>query len=177
MKKISIPIAFAAIICLSAFAAISATNWTIEDGYSVKFVSEHPSGEFKKMSGKVVFDENDPGAAVFGVTIDVGSIDCGNAMMSSHALGGGWFDAEKYPAIIFMSHGATKTATGYETTGKLTMKGVTKDLTIPFTFTPNATGGVFTGKFDVNRADFGVGEPGGKVPDVMSLEVTLPVKP
>ncbi len=176
MKKITIPVAFAAIIGLSAFAVISGSNWTIDDGYSVKFVSEHPSGEFKTLTGKVVFDEKNLDAAVFGVTIDVGSIDCGNDMMSSHALGERWFDAAKYPAIIFVSQGATKTATGYETTGKLTMKGVTKDFTIPFTFTPNETGGVFTGKFDVNRVDFGVGSSGGKVPDVMNMEITVPVK-
>ena len=175
MKKITLPIAFAAIIGLSAFAVISATNWTIADGYAVKFSSKDPTGVFKKMTGKVVFDEKDLASARFGVTIDVSSIDCGNAMQNSHALGEKWFYAEKYPAIIFMSEGAIKTDSGYETTGNLTMRGVTMDFTVPFTFTPNETGGVFTGKFDVNRTEFGVGEAGGKVPDVMNMEVTVPV--
>lgn len=175
MKQLSIPIAFVAIIGLSAFAVIRATSWTIADGYAVKFSSKNPTGVFKRMTGKVTFDEKDPANAIFGITIDISSFDCGNSIQNSHALGEQWFHAEKYPAIIFMSKGAVKTALGYETTGQLTMRGVTKDFTIPFTFTPSGAGGSFTGKFDVNRVEFGVGEAGGKVPDVMKMEVTVPV--
>lgn len=175
MKTVLIPIALAGLFGFSAFTS-TAPNMTIADGYTVKFTSKDPTGVFEKMKGTVVFNEQDLAAASFNVSIDVASINCGNGMQNRHAKSEKWFDAEKYPEITFVSTGAKKTATGYETTGKLTMHGVTKDLTIPFTYTANSTGGVFVGTFDVSRSAFGVGEPSKKVPDVMKLEVSVPVK-
>ncbi|MBL7963731.1 MAG: YceI family protein [Flavobacteriales bacterium] len=176
MKTVLIPIALAGLFGFSAFTSTTAPNMTVADGYTVKFTSKDPTGVFEKMKGTVVFNEQDLAAASFNVIIDVASINCGNGMQNRHAKSEKWFDVEKYPEITFVSTGAKKTATGYETTGKLTMHGDTKDLTIPFTYTPAATGGVFAGTFDVSRSAFGVGEPSKKVPDVMTLEVSVPVK-
>lgn len=177
MAHITTPLAFAALLGLSAFTAIESTNWNIADGYSVKFTSADPSGVFEKMTGTVVFDEKDLDKASFNVSIDVNSINCGNGMQNRHAVSDKWFDAEKYPTINFVSNSVKKSAKGYEAAGKLTMHGVTKDLTIPFTFAPSGDGGTFTGKFDVSRAAYGVGGPSDKVPDVMKMEVSVPVKP
>lgn len=178
MRTIVIPSAFAALIGLSAFTAATTLNapMSIADGYAVKFTSKDPTGVFEKMKGTVVFNEQDLAAASFNVSIDVASINCGNGMQNRHAKSAKWFDAEQYPEITFASTGAKKTATGYETTGKITMHGVTKDLTIPFTYAPSGTGGVFAGTFEVSRSAFGVGEPSKKVPDVLKVEVTVPVK-
>lgn len=177
MKPIVIPIALAGLFGLSAFTSTStAPSMTVAEGYAVKFTSKDPSGVFEKMKGTVVFNEQDLAAAGFNVTIDVASINCGNGMQNRHAKSEKWFDAEKYPEITFVSNGAKRTATGYETTGKLSVHGVTKDFTIPFTYTPNSTGGVFAGTFDVSRSAFNIGEPSKKVVDVLKVEVTVPVK-
>lgn len=178
MVQVLTPIPFAVLISLSAFTAATSVNttMTITDGYAVKFTSKDPTGVFEKMKGTVVFNEQDLSAASFSVSIDVASINCGNGMQNRHAKSEKWFDAEKYPEITFVSTGAKKTASGYETTGKLTMHGVIKDLTIPFTYTAKGNGGVFAGTFEVSRAAFGVGEPSKKVPDVMKVEVSAPVK-
>jgi polyisoprenoid-binding protein YceI len=178
MKTVLIPIALVGLIGLSAFTAATSTNtaMSVADGYAVKFTSKDPSGVFEKMKGTVVFNEQDLAAASFNVSIDVASINCGNGMQNRHARSAKWFDAEQYPEITFVSTGAKRTATGYETSGKLTMHGVTKDLTIPFTYTPSGTGGVFAGTFEVSRSAFGVGEPSKKVSDVLKVDVTVPVK-
>ena len=176
MKHLLAPLSFAALIGLSAFTAINSTNWTVADGYSVKFTSKDPSGVFEEMKGTVVFDEKDLSTASFNVAIDVKSINCGNGMQNRHAVGEKWFDAEKYPEITFVSRSVTKTAAGYDASGKLSLHGITTDFTIPFTFSASGDGGVFTGSFDVSRVAFGIGEAGGKVPDVLKLEVSVPVK-
>jgi polyisoprenoid-binding protein YceI len=176
MKNIIYPSAITAIIGLSAFITITSPDWTIVEGYSVKFISDHPTGVFERMRGTIVFDPKDPSTASFNVSVDVASINCGNGMQNRHAKSAKWFDAEKYPAITFVSERVTKSATGYEATGKLSMHGVTQELTIPFTFATNAGGGAFTGTFSVTRSAFNIGEPGGKVPDMMKLEVSVPVK-
>ena len=178
MKAQAVPLAFAALIGLSAFTAATSvnTNMTVADGYAVKFISKDPTGVFEKMKGTITFNEAELATASFNVSIDVASINCGNGMQNRHAKSEKWFDAEKYPEITFVSTGAKKTATGYETTGKLSVHGVTTDFTIPFTYTPNATGGLFTGTFDVSRSAFNIGEPSKKVPDVLQVQVTVPVK-
>ena len=55
------------------------------------------------------------------------------------------------------------------------MHGVTKELSIPFNFKNNGSGGSFEGVFSVNRNDFGIGKPGGEVGDVIKLVVAIPV--
>jgi len=60
-------------------------------------------------------------------------------------------------------------------TGKLTMKGVTKDKTINLKAAKSGTDVTFTGSFTVNRMDFKVGKKSDAVPDVMNIKVSLPV--
>lgn len=175
MKKVFYPFAAAIILLASAFTFISSQNWKIAEGYSIKFSGSGADGIFKDLKGQVIFDEKDLAASRFDVTINVSSINTGNGLKNTHAKGGKWFDASKYPTIHFTSSTVSKTATGYEAQGELEMHGVKKPFTVPFTFTKNGNGGTFNGAFDVNRVDFGIGEAGGRVDDVFKLNVTVPV--
>ena len=175
MKRALYPFAAAIILLASAFTFISSQNWKIASGYSIKFSGSGATGIFKDLKGQVIFDEKNLAASKFDVTIDVTSINTGNGLKNTHAKGGKWFDASKYPTIHFTSTKVNKTASGYEAQGELEMHGVKKAFTVPFTFTRSGNGGIFTGNFDVNRVDFGIGEPGGRVDDVFKLNVTVPV--
>ena len=57
MKKFVYPFAAITIIIASAFTVIQSQNWAIQDGYSVKFSSKDPSGEFGGLKGTISFDE------------------------------------------------------------------------------------------------------------------------
>ncbi len=175
MKKIFYPFAAAIILMASAFTFISSQNWKIAEGYSIKFSGSGANGIFKDLKGQVIFDEKNLAASRFDVTIDVSSINTGNGLKNTHAKGGKWFEASKYPTIHFTASKVSKTATGYDAHGELEMHGVKKPFTVPFTFTKNGNGGTFNGNFDVNRVDFGIGEPGGRVDNVFKLNVTVPV--
>ena len=59
--------------------------------------------------------------------------------------------------------------------GNLSMHGVTKEITIPFTFSKNEKGGVFAGSFSVNRKDFKLGENNGHAADVLKIDLSVPV--
>jgi polyisoprenoid-binding protein YceI len=176
MKKALYPIAAVLIVIASAFAFIPTQNYKIAEGYAVKFSGSGATGIFKTLKGDVSFDEKNLGASKFNVSIDVASINTGNGLKNTHAKGEKWFDAKKYPSITFVSKEITKTSSGYAAKGTLEMHGVKKDFAIPFTFAKNGNGGTFTGKFNVNRTEFGIGEPGGKVDDVFNLDVTVPVQ-
>ncbi|WP_157309092.1 YceI family protein [Chitinophaga tropicalis] len=175
IKKLLLPVAAVVVLAASAFTYAITQDLKIKEGYAVKFSGSGANGVFKDLKGQVIFDENNPGTAKFDVTIDVKSINTGNGLKNSHAKGSKWFDAAKYPVIHFVSSKVTKTGAGYQAEGVLEMHGVKKPLIIPFTYAKQGTGGTFHGVFNVNRTDFGIGEPGGRVDDIFKLEVNVPV--
>jgi polyisoprenoid-binding protein YceI len=152
VKKFIYPFAALAIISASAFTAVKSIDWKIADNYSVKFDGGDPSGEFTGLKGIINFDPNNLASSKFSTSIDVASINTGNGMKNTHAKSEKWFDAEKYPTITFNSSSISKTSTGYQATGTLSMHGVEKEVTIPFTFNNN----VFAGSFEINRLDYNI---------------------
>ncbi|MFK7756655.1 MAG: YceI family protein [Flavobacteriales bacterium] len=174
MKNLTFPLAAVAVMLLSAFTFSSSINWNISDGYEVKFMSKKATGIFSKMSGDVAFDANNLDASSFNVSLDVASINTGNGMQNKHAVSDKWFDAETYPKITFVSKSFSKTGNGYEVVGSLTMHGVTKEFTMPFTFENN----VFKSSLKVNRLTYGVGTMKGmskNVPEFLDVEISVPV--
>ena len=170
MKKQPYLLAAIALIFASAFTFISAQEWKVAEGSSVKFDGGDPSGEFTGLMGTVQFDEKDLAGSKFEMTLDVASINTGNGMKNTHAKSANWFDAEKYPTIAFTSSAISKTADGFEAVGTLEMHGVKKEITIPFTFVSNT----FSGSIEVNRMDFNLDD--GKHPKMLpSLKVDINV--
>jgi polyisoprenoid-binding protein YceI len=175
MKKLFYPLAIIITISLSAFAFYASVNWKIADGYSVKFTSADPSGAFTSLKGDISFDEADLTHSKINVSVDVNSINTGNGKKNNDAKGPGWFDAGTYPEIKFSSTAINKAGGNYEAKGNLSMHGVTKEITIPFTFSKNEKGGVFAGSFSVNRKDFKLGENNGHAADVLKIDLSVPV--
>ncbi len=175
MRSIFYPVAALLLLAGSAFTFITARNWQIAEAYSVAFSSDDASGIFKGLKGGVSFDEQNPAASKFDVTVEAASINTGNGLQNKHAKSDEWFDVAKYPVIGFVSKQVVKSGNGYQVTGDLDLHGVKKQVTIPFGFRSTATGGVFTGKFTVNRNDYKLGKPGGDVGEVISIELSVPV--
>jgi len=175
MNKLFYPIAAVLILAGSAFTFLAAPGWQIAEGYSIGFSSDDAGGIFKDFKGSLSFDEQNPGASKFDVVIDVASINTGNGLQNKHAKSDEWFDAAKYPQIHFVSRTIAKAGNGFQVTGDLTVHGVTKPETIPFTFKKTAQGGLFAGSFTVNRNDFKIGKPGGEVGEQIKLDISVPV--
>jgi polyisoprenoid-binding protein YceI len=174
MKKLIFSMA-TLLVLTAVFAFSVAQKWAIADKYSIKFSSSDVSGIFKTFTGSIDFDEQNPAASKFDVTVDVNSINTGNGLQNKHAKGAEWFDAAKFPAIKYTSTKIVKAGTGYQVTGNLQIKGVSKEYTIPFTFKKAGAGATFNGSFTVNRSDFKVGKPGGDVAEQIKIEVAVPV--
>lgn len=175
MNKLIYPIAAVLILAGSAFTFVTATSWQITEGYSIAFSSDDASGIFKGFKGNIAFDEQNPAASKFDVTIDVATINTGNGLQNKHAKSDEWFDVAKYPQIHFTSQKIARVGNGYQATGDLEIHGIKKSATIPFTFKKSGTGGTFAGSFTVNRSDFKVGKPGGDVGEQIKLDVSVPV--
>ena len=167
-----------AIFALTAFTFDYATSWNISDDYSIKFSGRGANGTFTGLQGTIHFAEDDLAAANMNVSVDVNSIDTGNKTKDKHARGESWFYAEKYPRIQFKSNKFTPTDAGYTVQGDLTMRGVTKSVTIPFDFKRTNNGGEFTGEVTINREDFGIEGPffSFTVSDEFLVELKVPVQ-
>lgn len=174
MKKIVFSI-IAVVSLAGLFAFAAAQSWQITDKYSIKFSGGSIGGIFKKFSGSIAFDEQNLATSKFDVSIDVASLNTGNGLQNKHAKGAEWFDSDKYPAIKFVSKKIAKAGSGYQATGDLQVKDVTKEVTIPFTFQKAGNAGTFTGSLSINRGDYHVGKPGGDVADVIKIDISVPV--
>ena len=81
----------------------------------------------------------------------------------------------KYPQIAIKSTQIEKVGEGYKLSAGLTMKGVTKAIEIPFTYTPVGEGGLFKAQFIINREDFKLGGNGGMVGKDVTIKLEVPV--
>jgi polyisoprenoid-binding protein YceI len=161
----------------ASFTGIMLQDWKIGNGYTIRFDGKYAHGSFSNLAGSIAFDPEHLGEAKFDVTVDVASIDTGIELKNKHARSDKWFDAEKYPAIRFISSQVSRTDTGFVVRGDLELKGIKKEIRIPFGFRQMPERSVFYGRFKVNRADFGIGKTNGKESDSTSVEVMVPVMP
>lgn len=120
-------------------------------------------GEFKKVTGKVVYDEANPTATVVEATIDVSTVDTGEPARDNHLKSPDFFDVAKFPTMTFVSKSATKTGQGLDLSGDLTLHGVTKPVVLHVSDITNemkdARGMLHRGATAttvINRQDFGV---------------------
>jgi polyisoprenoid-binding protein YceI len=173
MKKVFTIVAAFAI--LASMFAFTAPAMRISNKHSISFSTFGVSGVFKNFNGTIAFNEKDLDASKFDVVIDINSIKTSFAMQDKHAKGEDWFNAEKYPTIRFSSKKIIKNGAGYRAIGDLNLHGITKEVSLPFSYKPTATGGVFEGAFVINRNDFKVGEPSGMVGEDIKLNVSVPV--
>jgi polyisoprenoid-binding protein YceI len=175
MKNFKTIIAVALIIVIGAFKNASAQTWQIATNYAVQFSLSQASGIFKDVKANIVFDEQNLSNARFNVNVDAASINTGNALMNKHAKSDEWLDAAKYPTITFASKKFTKNGASYQVTGDMTLHGVTKEVSIPFTFKRAGSSASFTVNFNVRRSDFSIGKPGGEVDENIKINLSVPV--
>jgi polyisoprenoid-binding protein YceI len=174
MKKIVFAFALIALFVLSAFTVSTPPDWQLTDGYSIRFKGKKANGFFHKLKGKVSFDENNLSASSCKLEIDASSVSFNNSLKTWHSKKRKWFDVKKYPTITFTSSKFQKTQKGYSVTGKLNMKGVEKEISVPFSFSNK----IFFGSFYVKRTDYNVGTGKGlnkMVSDTMWIDFTIPV--
>ena len=120
-------------------------------------------GHFGDFEGSFHLDPANHQNSSAAVTIQAKSIDTGNADRDGHLRSNDFFAMDEYPEIRFVSTSAEPTGdNSFNLSGELTIRGVTRPITIPFEYTGTAidpygnTRIGFEGKTTVNRKDWGV---------------------
>ena len=109
------------------------------------------------------------------IQIDISSIDTGVDEANEEVVGKQWFDARTYPTASFVSEGLKSLGGGrYEAGGKLTIKGRTRAVVVPVTFTGSGARGQFDGVLNIKRLDYTIGE--GAWSDVGTVADEIQIK-
>ena len=152
-----------------ATAAVTTTRtFTIDKAHSeVAFQVRHlitkVRGRFSEFEGRVEFDEQHPEHSSVAVTIDANSINTNEPDRDTHLRSNDFFGAEEHPKITFASTRVAKTgANTFDVTGSLTIRGVSREVTLPVAFLGVATDpwgksrAGFETELSINRKDYGV---------------------
>lgn len=178
---------------MTAPAAESITGtYTIDPTHSrVGFSARHAMvakvrGSFKEFEGSGYFDATDPTNSNLDITIAAVSIDTRNEDRDAHLRSNDFFAMDDHPTITFQSTDIVPTGVDqFAVTGDLTIKGVTKPVTVDVEFTGSSqdpwgnTRVGLDGSVVINRKDWGVSfnaplETGGVlIGEKVALEIEL----
>ncbi len=163
MKK-TLMLAFTLVLATHLFAQ---TKWTTDPAHtSVRFEVTHMvintvEGKFTSFNGTVTNAKPDFTDAQVDFTVDVNSINTDNQMRDNHLKSDDFFNAEKFPQMIFKSSSFKKISDKkYQLTGNLTIRDVTKPVTFDVTYGGMAADGYgnthagFKATASINRMDY-----------------------
>ncbi len=131
-------------------------------------------GRFERWDAQVRFDPRQPAAAHVALRIDTGSATFASAEVGAEAQRAVWFDSAQFRDARFESNALTALDGGrYALSGRLTLKGRTRDLVVPIVLARNGDAGTASGSFAVRRLDFGIGEGEWSDPSLVAAEVQV----
>ena len=140
------------------------------------------TGKFMKYDVKLAAGKNpDLSQASVTAVIQLGSVDTGNDAWDAKLKTPAFFDAGKYPEIRFQSRRVRKVGGRWEAVGPLTLHGVTKEITLPFTIEgrfeePNAAEHIGVhAAFTFNRREYGMAWAGNTEAKAVGNKVTVDI--
>jgi|GEM_PF-184299 polyisoprenoid-binding protein YceI len=149
-------------------------------GFSIKHIFSKVPGNFRKFSGKIVYDPANPAGASVNATIITASIDTDNDRRDGHLKSPDFFHVADYPEASFKSNSVKKDGDRLLVSGDLTIRGVTKSVVMPVEVLgvgihPMSKAGVagFSGAITIKRSDYGVNHWVDEVPGLLGEDVTL----
>lgn len=167
-------------------------NYKLDPSHTrIGFVTRHAMvtkvrGSFDEFDGTGYFDAENPSNSRLSLTIKAASVDTRSADRDAHLRGNDFLDVEHYPEITYVSTAVEQVDdTRFRVTGDLTIKGVTRPVTVDLELTGSATDPFgnqrigLEGTATINRKDFGVTwnvalEAGGVlVSDKVTLEFEI----
>jgi polyisoprenoid-binding protein YceI len=126
--------------------------------FSIKNLGLEVEGSFSGLSGSVFFDKGDIAKSSVSVSVVSSSIKTGIGLRDRHLKKEEYLAVEKFPVISFVSKTISVQGKGtYLMVGYLTLKGVTKEVTFPFSIREISNGIIMNGSFSINRRYFNVG--------------------
>jgi len=162
-------------LVLFAFTVIDLKPVDADDSvtFTIKNFGINTNGSFKGLKGSIKWDAANPSNSSFNVSVDANTINTGIDMRDNDLRKETYFNVAKYPTINFVSTAVT----AGNVTGNLTIKGITRQINIPYTVKPSGNGYLFEGKFSLNRRDFNVGGSSFTLGDNVDVQLKILATP
>jgi polyisoprenoid-binding protein YceI len=143
----------------------------------ITFVGEKKGGKhdggFKALTGSATINDVDITTLKIALEIDMNSTYTDVEKLTDHLKSPDFFEVKANPKSKFESTKIVKSGDGYTVTGKLTLRGKTKEISFPAKIEATGTGLTLASSFTINRHDYGVAYGKGVVFDDVKLKVEL----
>jgi polyisoprenoid-binding protein YceI len=134
-------------------------------------------GKFTRFAVTLDFSPDNLAGSKLDVAVEASSLDTGDKERDDTLKSADLLSVAKFAQARFTSTQIAKTANGYDAVGKLTLRGVSRDIHVPFAFrTADEQGkpaGYLLGKTTIKRLDFGVGQGDWKATDQIGNDVSV----
>ncbi len=152
-----------AAVAFTAAAPALAQQKLVPAESSVQFVSRQMNvpveGQFRKFDAQIAFDPAKPEAAKIALTIDTGSATLGVKETDAELPKPIWFNVAKFPQATFQSKSVKALGGGkFEVVGQLSIKGASRDVTVPVQLAQSGAKTTATGQFAIKRLAYKIGE-------------------
>ena len=170
------------VLCVSGLGAeaqpLPETQKIIRERSAIRFVTKQMNvpveGQFRKFDGTVFFDPVRPGATKADFTVELASIDLGNEEGETEAKRKLWLDTGVFPTAKFSATSVKSFGNNkFEAAGQLTIKGISREVTAPFTVTEANQLRTVEGQFALKRLQYKIGEGQWSDTDTVADEVTV----
>ena len=168
----------AMLLALALPFATSATDYTVQPagstlGFSDTFQGETFNGHFGQWNAAISYDAANLASSKFDVDVDLASARTGDSDRDTALPGTDFFDVAKFPKAHFVTTGFRQNGAQVIADGQLTLRGVTRPVSLQVAFKPQGNGATLDVAGTVKRLDFGVG--GGDYADtsVIGAEVKI----
>ena len=169
-------------VMLMAAAGGAGAQGVLIDRSEIRFVAKQAGGgvegRFRRWKANVDFRPRDLPKSRAAFEIELASIDLASEETEAETRRPAWFDTAKFPVAKFEST-AVRGAGGdrYEIDGRLSLKGVTRDISVPVALRKDAGGNsVAEGQFTIKRLEFRVGEGMWADTDAIADEVVIRIR-
>jgi len=152
------------VLLIGAAMPASAADWKLDPsksalGFSGMQTGAAFQGKFSKYSAAITFDPDHLETSRISVTVDLASAVTGDTQRDTALPAKDWFDTAEFPQAKFDTQAIRQTGDGsYEASGKLTLRGVSRPVVLPFTLDLDGAAAHAKGHVSLLRDDFGVGQ-------------------
>lgn len=163
-------------------AAPAVTSWTVDPASSeISFSGTHAdnefTGKFKTWSAEIDFDPAKLEQSKVSVTIDTGSAETGDKTYDGSLPSPEWLGPKAFPTATFESKAFRQTGdTTYEVDGTLSLKGVTQDITLPFSLTIEGDKATMEATTTLDRLLYKIGTASDPKAEWVSKDITVAIK-
>ena len=169
------------VLFLLAASPALASDWTVDPGrrrlgFSGTQTGTPFQGSFGTWQAEIGFDPAHPETGHAKVTIDLASAKTGDTQRDTALPQPEWFDTASHPQASFEAdHFVAKGGDAYEAPGKLTIRGIGKDVVLPFTLAIDGDKATAKGHLSLVRTGFGVGQGVWATGEWVALDVGVDV--